>query len=353
LRAAIATQEDTPAEALALARTAAGELGEAEEALLAAGDEELAGEVLGWRVIARTTQGWCAYWSADLARAEGLFTSVENLLQGGAEWRIEGEVRSAVDGLFFIGDQHRQAGAWEDAARVFGTLEELQPADVNWANNAGFFARDAAVEFEAEGRDMCALAGGELADDRRAEEVRALAGIEAGTTADAERELLLYAANQRFARARALGEASYASYVHAAALAPEDVRIVNDTALIQVYYLHADLEAAEVYLERAIELGAAQLAEAAEGNLELNDDELFALTEAYGDAHQNMGVLRLMHEGDLEGALPHLEASRDIGPIPRPLITGALIPYATGELDAPLATILPEVEWCAPCALPR
>ena len=92
LRAAIAVQSDTPEAAQALARDAAGELREAEEALRTDGAEELAGEVLGWRVIARTTQGWCAYWNGELARAEGLFTSVEKLMEGGAEWRIEGGV---------------------------------------------------------------------------------------------------------------------------------------------------------------------------------------------------------------------------------------------------------------------
>lgn len=349
LRTAIATQQDAPAEANEAARTAAKELRAAAEAA-----PELAEEILGWRVIARTTQGWAQYWGGKLEPAQALFESVEKLMVGGSAWRIEGEVLSAIDGLFYIGDQHRQAGDWERAARVFQALERLQPGDSNWANNAGFFARDAAVELEAEGRDMCLLASGGLADDRRVEELRALAGLpETAGDAQVERELLIHESASRFERARALAEESYASYKHAAELEPTDVRIVNDTALIQVYYLHAELDAARSYLERAIELGEAQLAAIDAGTAELDEDSLFALTEAYGDALQNMGVLHMMLLDDAAGALPYLEASRDVGPIPRPLITNALIPWALGELEVPLEAVLPEVNWCAPCATNR
>lgn len=351
LRVAINDLEPKPAEALTAAKQAAKELRQAAE--MASRDSGLVQEALGWRVIARTVQGWTQFNLGELKSARTAFEGTEELMQGGAEWLIEGQVRSAIDGLFFIGDQHRQLGEWESAAQVFQTLERLQPGDVNWANNAGFFARDAAVALEAEGRDMCALAHGNLRDARRAEEVRALAGIEPtmepAANPEIDRNLLMHVANERFRRARLLAEESYASYLHAAELAPTDVRIINDTALIQVYYLHTDLARAEAFLKRAISMGAAQLNDAKTGATTLTEDELFALTEAFGDAYQNMGVLHLMLLNDPTGAIPYLEQSRDAGPLPRPLITDALIPWCKGELDAQLQAVMPEVNWCAPC----
>ena len=351
LRVAITQLESAPAEGLAAAKQSAKELRQAAE--MASADANLVQEALGWRVIAHTVQGWTQFNLGDLDGARSTFESTEELMAGGAEWLIEGQVRSSIDGLFFVGDQHRQLGEWESAAQVFQTLERLQPNDVNWANNAGFFARDAAVALEAEGRDMCALARGNLRDARRAEEVRALAGIEPSMEPPAnpeiDRNLLMHVANERFRRARLLAEESYASYLHAAELAPTDVRIINDTALIQVYYLHGDLARAEAFLTRAVSMGAAQLADAKSGATTLDEDELFALTEAYGDAYQNLGVLHLMLLDDPAGAIPYLEQSRDAGPLPRPLITDALIPWCRGELDVPLQAVMPEVNWCAPC----
>lgn len=340
---AISQMAGDPARALEAATAA-----EAELARIPAAPAALFEEARGWRVIARAVQGWALYNQSDLEAAARTFRSMDDILEGGIAWRLEGRVRSGIDGLFFIGDQYRQAGDWEDAARTFQALEEAQPGDSNWANNAGFFARDAAVALEAEGRDLCRAAHGKLSDDLRLEELRVLAGVSADDpeAAQAFRDV----ANERFERARELAQESYASYVHASELAPNDVRIVNDTALIQVYYLHEDLAAARAYLERAIALGAEQL-DADDQSHELDEEARRALEEAWGDAHQNMGVLLLMLEGDPEGAIPFLEKSRDIGPAPRPMITEALLPWCRGELDAPLEAIMPEVHWCAPCTL--
>jgi len=341
---AIPLQASDPARALDEATAA-----EAELARIHSTYPAIYEEARGWRVIARAVQGWALYNQSELDKAARTFRSMDEILDGGVAWLLDGSVRSGIDGLFFIGDQYRQAGDWESAAKTFGALEDAQPGDSNWANNAGFFARDAAVALEAEGRDLCLAAHGELTDDRRLEELRELAGVSvAEGQSDGEARAFGVAANERFRRARALAQQSYASYVHASSLVPNDVRIVNDTALIQVYYLHEDLDAARAYLERSIALGEAQLT-ADDAHPTLDEEARRALEEAWGDAHQNMGVMHLMLLDDPEGALPFLEKSRDIGPAPRPMITQALIPWCRGQIDAPIEAIMPEVNWCAPC----
>lgn len=342
---AIPTMTSAPESALEAAERADAELARA-----ASADESLAEEARGWRVISRALAGWALYEQEQLDAATQVFLTMEDLVEGGLAWRLEGSVRSGVDGLYFIGDQYGKRGDWERAAQTFGLLEVAQPNDSNWANNAGFFARDAAVALEAEGRYLCRAATGDLSDDRLHEELRILASVPAelaGT--DAERAAFAAAAEARFARARGLAEASYASYLHASSLAPTDVRIVNDTALIQVYYLHEDLDTAEAYLLRAIAMGEEQLA-ADDEEPSLDPEARAALEEALGDAYQNMGVLHLMLLDDRAGAIPFLERSRDTGTVPRPLVTNALLPWCLGELDAPLSAVMTEVNWCAPCA---
>ena len=113
---------------------------------------------------------------------------------------------------------------------------------------------------------------------------------------------------------------SYDAYLDAARLAPTDVRIVNDTALIAVYYLHEDLDRAEEMLRRSIEMGAKQLE-----TRELDDEARYALANAYGDAFQNLGVLYLWQRRDREEARKLLESSLGKGD-ERPVVTQVLLP---------------------------
>ncbi|GJM21552.1 MAG: hypothetical protein DHS20C15_14670 [Planctomycetota bacterium] len=55
--------------------------------------------------------------------------------------------------------------------------------------------------------------------------------------------------------ARALFEQSYAAYLRAIELSPNDTRMVNDTGVMLYYYLQRELDLAEEYFLRAIELG--------------------------------------------------------------------------------------------------
>ncbi|MDF1798083.1 MAG: hypothetical protein P1V81_02825 [Planctomycetota bacterium] len=306
-------------------------------------DPALTSECLSWEVIARAGQAWCAYNDGDLDAAADIFLSMEDVFEGGMSWSLGTELRSGVDGLFFIGDQERQRGDWEAAARAFEALSAYQPGDSNWANNAGFFCRDAAVEHELIGGALCDLAAGRIDDEAKAAEILGLVRLNA---AEATPELLMALADEHFASAHDLAERSYQAYLRAAELAPEDVRIINDTALISVYYLHTELARAEELLLEAIRMGEEQLAD----GTERDEETLFDLTEAYGDALQNLGVLRMMHQDDAAGAIPLFEKSVEVGPLPRPLLTEALLPWCRGEMAEPLERVMPEVHWGRPAS---
>lgn len=89
-----------------------------------------------------------------------------------------------------------------------------------------------------------------------------------------------------FAREAEKYEESYAAYRKCIELAPDNVRYVNDTALILLYHLHRDLDEAERLLVRAIELGEAQYPT-------IKDDPTAEadMRSAWGDAMLNHGKL--------------------------------------------------------------
>jgi len=63
---------------------------------------------------------------------------------------------------------------------------------------------------------------------------------------------------------------------------------------------------------RAIELGAEQ-----KNDPDLSPEELDSLLEAWGDAHQNMGLVYLTLKGDPQTARGWFEQAFEIGPRPR------------------------------------
>ena len=105
---------------------------------------------------------------------------------------------------------------------------------------------------------------------------------------------------------------SYRAYQAAAHLSPDDVRVVNDAALVMVYHIRKDVAEMEELLARAIEMGAEQIADP-----ELSAEELDFLLEAWGDAYQNMGLVYLTLKDDPAAARTWFERSFEIGPRPR------------------------------------
>lgn len=295
-------------------------------------------DCLGYEVMVQNGLGWCAYHAEDLAGAEAAFKACEDVLPQGLLWTIEGRLPSAVDGLFFVANAHNEAERFGAAADVFDFLREYQPEEGTWANNAGFFNRDAGTQDEALAAAFRRAAAGEVDDAELLGALRERAGVGAedvGT--EREAELLTAAAAQQDARAEERYRRSYAAYLRASELLPDDVRVVNDTALIQVYHLRDDLAKAEELLLRCVEMGAEQLQQPG-----LDEDQVFELENAWGDAYQNLGVLYLEVEDDPARALPFFEKCVEIGPEPRPQVTmeylprcRALIAERGGAAEAP------------------
>ncbi len=88
-----------------------------------------------------------------------------------------------------------------------------------------------------------------------------------------------------FARESGRYEESYQAYRRAMSLAPDNARILNDTALLLVYHLERDLDRAEEWLWEARDLAEEQLAEAE------SDGARASSKEVYGDALVNLLTL--------------------------------------------------------------
>ncbi|HBF22231.1 MAG TPA: hypothetical protein DDW23_00320 [Planctomycetes bacterium] len=99
---------------------------------------------------------------------------------------------------------------------------------------------------------------------------------------------------------------SWDAYSRCVELAPEDTRLVNDRALIAVYYLDEHWELAERELHRAIEMGTRQLAEL---NPDIPELEQRDLDEAVGDAWENLAYLDVIRRGRIDRAPKYLEES--------------------------------------------
>lgn len=336
------------------------EAAEAEFRALGLDAPEFAAGALGYQIVSRLARGWCAFHAGDLAQAASTFLGLNELAERGIEWTLPGELENGIQGLFMVADAH---GAREDklaAGEVFEALHHLQPDQYLWANNAGFFLRDAAFELELEGRRLCRAARGRLTNPEALAELRARAGLASEAAGSAEEcAAFARAADERLARAREIMERSWQAYRPAAELAPRDVRVVNDAALVLVYYLHHDLEWAEQALLRCVELGGPEV-EAKRALLAVEESperasaleaELALLTEAWGDAHQNLGVLAWVHRKDAASAARWLEKSLEIWPS-RPPVKHSLLPQVRGELAPEEEDTWDLLNWAQPCKIP-
>src|SRR6185503_1029541 len=140
--------------------------------------------------------------------------------------------------------------------------------DATIANNCGFMYREVGVEQLMQSRDLAGRASAEPDAAKKA----TLAERSAAKLAAAKENLIR----------------SRDAYLDTAELAENDVRLVNDAALILVYHFPSRADDAEHLLLRAVELGREQKDDPA-----LDDKTRDALLEAWGDAHQNLGVLYL------------------------------------------------------------
>lgn len=300
---------------------------------------------LGYEVMCRAALGWSRYGEKRFDDAVAAFKSMDDILPRGMEWQIEGRLLSGLMGLHFCGRDQGDANPLV-AGELYEFLHLYQPDDENWANNAGLYLRDAAVNIELVGRRLCNAYRGEESDPEILAYLRRVAEIEeAQYDTDAEKTRFREVSNEAIVEARDLMERSYSAYKIAAELAPDDVRIVNDTALDLVYYLHRDYKFAEELLLKCVEMGAEQVKDET-----LEETPRFDLENAWGDAFQNLGVLYANHKNDPEGAIAWFEKAIEIGPEPRPLLSNFWIPLLRGELD-PSADqdLLTLKTWADPC----
>jgi len=137
-----------------------------------------------------------------------------------------------------------------------------------------------------------------------------------------------------FDRARSIYETSWKAYQRAANLAADNARIVNDTALIQIYHLRSDLEGAERMLREAIRMGEAQLAELGP---EADEEARFPIAQAVGDAYQNLGFLYQRLRNEPERARVALQKSLDTNSGVRRVVRAALDEIENGTSE-PLET---------------
>jgi tetratricopeptide (TPR) repeat protein len=285
---------------------------------------EYARECLGFEAMCRDAVGWVLYRQGELEAAEAAFRSMEELFPRAMTWQIKDRLFSGVQGLRFVADGYSNRDDLFAAARIFLELHEYDPTDADLANNAGYFNREAGTRMETYADDATAMVSGDLKSEERRARIVEAAGlpVPADATDEEWRALMKRASDPLRQRSREMFETSYESYLAAVELAPEDVRIINDTALIAVHHLSRDLERAEAYLLRCVELGGAQLDETAE----MEEEARTALTEAWGDAHENLGVLHLNFRDDPRTARQWFEQALEIGPNVRPVITELYLP---------------------------
>jgi len=279
-------------------------------------DPALETEALGYEVVARDGLGWSHLHASRLDAARDAFLSMEDLIEGGLHWRIEGRMPSGMRGLEFVVfgysqrwadealDTEERFRSLERAANLSSTLHEYAPENGGLANNAGFFHRDAGVAQNDAAKSLIARVTGE------------------GGPTGPGRERELQRARELVRRAQEHMQASYRAYLEAARLMPHDGRTVNDCALVQVYYLRDDPDAADRMLQDAVD--AAKLQLEAEG---LTPEQIYEIKNALGDAYQNLGYLWLSIRKKPIEAKGYLEKSLEIGPDPRPFVETQLLPH--------------------------
>lgn len=252
-------------------------LDQAEGLFLAAqaGEASFASSCADWLHLVRTAHGW-VYWSQSLVddAADAFLAALE---ADPDRLELEPVAESlrlgiySVEGHYF--SQNRLDKARTFHRRLFDTFQD----NSDWTNNYAFACREVGI----------ALAQQDEADN-----------------------------------AQMVWQESWRAYSRTVELAPDDVRLVNDRALIAVYYLAGDEhhELAEQELHRATRLGQEQLAQLAE---DVPERERRLLDEAVGDAWENLAYLDVVRRQRLDRAEGFLaEAVKHYPFESRPGVTG-------------------------------
>jgi len=196
-----------------------------------------------WLHLVRTQRGWTLRDEGRIADAAATFLSTLQADPSRLEATSEPEsLRLGIDAI--TGDYFNRDDL-KSARHFLRNVCAIYDGNSDWTNNLGFFCRDLGVQ-----------------------------ALEAGDTV----------------LARQYFEESWDSYSRTVELSPNEARLVNDRALIAVYYLDQHWQLAEQELHRSIELGMKTLAEMGE-NVPVSEREYFDM--AVGDAWENLAYLYL------------------------------------------------------------
>lgn len=160
--------------------------------------------------------------------------------------------RTAKLGILGLGGPFFRSRDFDGGIALFEEATKARPGDVDFWNNLGLFLR------------------------------------EAGRTA------------RNPQKAKAYFERAWKAYNRARLLEPRNVRLLNDTALIDVYYLKEHSKDSEDLLRQAIKVGKPAFARNKKDQV---------LEEALGDAYMNLGVLLMRDPARLDEAEAALKKS--------------------------------------------
>jgi len=212
-----------------------------------------------WLHLVRTSRGWALREEGRVRDAAQAFVAA--LEADPTRLEASPDPGSLNLGIYAVVADFFREGLLADARSLLTRVTAVHDGNADWWNNLAFACRDLAVLTQE-------------ADD-----------------ADAAAELF---------------EQSWQAYGRCVALSPGDARLVNDRALISVYYLDHDHELAESELHRAIRLGVEDLAKLPE---DVTEEERHRKEEAVGDAWENLAYLDVMRRGRVDRAEDYLTES--------------------------------------------
>ena len=202
-----------------------------------------------WLFQVRTQRGWTL--RDEGRRGDAAASFLDTLTGSPQQLEPESSPESLHLGIDAIVADFYRDGDLKSARSFLLDVCSVRDDDPNWTNNLGFFCRDLGVQA-----------------------VR----------------------NEHPDLARQYFEESWAAYCRTVELSPDEPRLVNDRALIAVYYLDEHWDLAEQELHRAIALGTEAIAELPE---DVPEEEHQYLDMAIGDAWENLAYLYLMRRGEI------------------------------------------------------